>query len=371
MGSWFTNMYPKIKATFPTTLALLTVSLASLARADVVVTLEARNALGQLVNNPVDSGTDLIVDILLSVDATDDPLVDVRAVQFDFGATDDGITLGTFAWRLDTTTYALQSSALPTPSVTTLITAADDTLLQLTQTAVRVATIDITVNATGTLNAIGPTRADRTSDASLTAGFDTPLVFSLFEGNLVGNTVNLQATTPTGGVQDRDGDGVPDATDAFPDDPTESVDTDGDGIGNNADPDDDNDGVPDAQDAFPLDPTASTDTDGDGVDDAVDAFPNDPNESLDTDGDGIGNNADPDDDNDGVPDTQDAFPLDPTETKDSNGDGVGDNAEMDANTGPRATATLCGALSSGGLLAMMAVLGFVRVRRYRIAGRPV
>lgn len=36
---------------------------------------------------------------------------------------------------------------------------------------------------------------------------------------------------------DRDHDGVPDAQDVFPDDPNESVDTDGDGIGDNTDPD--------------------------------------------------------------------------------------------------------------------------------------
>ncbi|MFN0130546.1 MAG: HYR domain-containing protein [Verrucomicrobiales bacterium] len=48
-----------------------------------------------------------------------------------------------------------------------------------------------------------------------------------------------------------------DGYDPFPANPYESVDTDGDGIGNNADPDDDNDGVLDADDAFPLDPTRS------------------------------------------------------------------------------------------------------------------
>jgi hypothetical protein len=53
------------------------------------------------------------------------------------------------------------------------------------------------------------------------------------------------------GELDSDGDGVPDSEDAFPNDPNETTDTDGDGIGNNADPDDDNDGVPDAQDAWP------------------------------------------------------------------------------------------------------------------------
>jgi hypothetical protein len=73
---------------------------------------------------------------------------------------------------------------------------------------------------------------------------------------------------------------VPDTTDAFPLDPTESVDTDGDGIGNNADTDDDGDGVPDVSDAFPFDPT----------------------ESVDTDGDGTGNNADTDDDGDSYTD---------------------------------------------------------------------
>lgn len=52
--------------------------------------------------------------------------------------------------------------------------------------------------------------------------------------------------------EDDDGDGVLDINDAFPLDPTESVDTDSDGIGNNADWDDDGDGVVDWVDAAPL-----------------------------------------------------------------------------------------------------------------------
>jgi len=51
------------------------------------------------------------------------------------------------------------------------------------------------------------------------------------------------------------------------------------------------------------------DDDNDGATNDVDAFPNDPSETLDTDGDGIGNNADWDDDGDGVPDWIDAEPL--------------------------------------------------------------
>jgi len=73
--------------------------------------------------------------------------------------------------------------------------------------------------------------------------------------------------------------------------------------------DSDGDGVPDESDAFPNDPTEWDDTDGDGVGDNSDAFPSDPNETVDTDGDGIGNNADLDDDGDGVPDVSDDYPL--------------------------------------------------------------
>jgi hypothetical protein len=68
---------------------------------------------------------------------------------------------------------------------------------------------------------------------------------------------------------DSDGDGVPDAQDAFPQNPAETTDTDNDGIGNNADDDDDGDGMPDAWEIVNnLDPLADDgngDPDGDGV----------------------------------------------------------------------------------------------------------
>ena len=70
-------------------------------------------------------------------------------------------------------------------------------------------------------------------------------------------------------VIDSDGDGVPDAEDAFPFDPDEHLDTDGDGEGNNADTDDDNDGMPDTWELlYGLDPLindADEDPDGDEV----------------------------------------------------------------------------------------------------------
>lgn len=75
--------------------------------------------------------------------------------------------------------------------------------------------------------------------------------------------------------------------------------------------------------------TALVDTDGDGYPDDEDAFPSDPEEWLDTDRDGVGNNADTDDDGDGVSDVSDEFPLDASETTDTDRDGVGNNADTD------------------------------------------
>ena len=102
---------------------------------------------------------------------------------------------------------------------------------------------------------------------------------------------------------DSDNDGIYDHLDVFRFDGSESLDTDGDGTGNNADTDDDNDTVLDGDDAFPLDST----------------------ESVDTDSDSTGNNADTDDDNDGVLDANDDLPLDPT--NDSDDDGVANNID--------------------------------------------
>ena len=88
---------------------------------------------------------------------------------------------------------------------------------------------------------------------------------------------------------DIDGDGVSDDLDVFPFDPSETRDSDSDGVGDNADMDVDGDGVANVEDAYPLDP----------------------NETLDTDNDGIGNNSDADNDGDGVVDEFDHLPLFP------------------------------------------------------------
>lgn len=154
--------------------------------------------------------------------------------------------------------------------------------------------------------------------------------------------LGLTACNQSSVTDDRDKDGVADLIDAFPDDATESVDTDHDGIGDNTDNDDDNDGTPDEADAFPtnrnewsdsdsdgIGNNADLDDDNDGYEDTVDAFPVDASEWSDFDSDGIGNNADNDDDNDGVNDQYDLFPLNFQEHRDFDGDGIGDNADTD------------------------------------------
>ena len=121
---------------------------------------------------------------------------------------------------------------------------------------------------------------------------------------------------------DSDGDGVADVYDAFPNDPTESADLDGDGSGDNSDPDIDGDGisnvyeiqlgtdpanaasVPPDLDGDGIPDTLDTDMDGDGVANNVDLFPSDSTEFSDLDADGIGDNSDPDRDGDGFSNDQ-------------------------------------------------------------------
>ncbi len=148
---------------------------------------------------------------------------------------------------------------------------------------------------------------------ALGSGADT----STFEADTAVIELKPAETNP-----DIDGDGVPNAKDAFPEDPSADADFDGDGlpdvvydvtagVRNNpptidvaaSDPDEVNDGVLDDVNGD-GNPTCEALVDGD------DAFPLDPDEFRDTDCDGLGNKADLDDDGDGVNDDADDFPLD-------------------------------------------------------------
>ena len=97
----------------------------------------------------------------------------------------------------------------------------------------------------------------------------------------------------------------------FPLDGNETVDNDGDGVGDNGDTDDDNDGIDDTSDDFPFDACAN-DTDGDGMPNTL-----------------VANCVtvlveDMDDDNDLVADVNDVWPLDQTKSTDTDGDGLAD-----------------------------------------------
>jgi len=119
---------------------------------------------------------------------------------------------------------------------------------------------------------------------------------------------------------------LPDTSDAFPNNTSETADTDKNGTGNNANTDDDDD-------------------DGDSVLNDNDAFPLDPSESVDTDSDGIGDNADTDDDNDGVKDINDAFPLNANKSIDT--DGIEDSSTPTSTTAAKSNDGPFGIGSSG------------------------
>lgn len=106
------------------------------------------------------------------------------------------------------------------------------------------------------------------------------------------------------------------------------IDTDNDGLTNDEDQDDDNDGLIDSKESDNSCPYRLVgDSDNDGQLDGVDAFPCDSKEYRDSDGDGVGDNADPDDDNDGLSDDQEkAKGTDPFKF-DTDGDGVGDGKD--------------------------------------------
>jgi len=180
-------------------------------------------------------------------------------------------------------------------------------------------------------------------------------------------------TDPENG--DSDGDGVDDSIEVGPD-PTNPVDSDGDGIVDVLDPDSDNDGIPDGvegdedvdgdgianfrdrdsdddglPDTVEDDLAYGLDTDGDGIDDGYDVDisggsdgngdgVDDAFAPIDTDGDGAADYLDIDSDNDGIPDTveadldvmadadgdqiNDAYDVDSTLGLDENGDGADD-----------------------------------------------
>ena len=129
--------------------------------------------------------------------------------------------------------------------------------------------------------------------------------------------------SPIQSIKDSDGDGYADDIDVFDSNPREWFDTDGDGLGNNQDD------CPEQFGDSTIDRIGCQDFDSDGYSDLNDSFPLDPSEWLDSDGDGWGDNQDDcgnqagdsyqdqngclDSDSDGWSDEGDPFPNDDTQ----------------------------------------------------------
>lgn len=344
----------------------------SVATADVVITLDPRDpVIGEIV-----PGTRLEVDVLLSVNDEDNPLADVRLIEFDFAGSDSSLQLESFTWNVSEVGYGFRMTNLPRPNATSFLVSSSSLLLNLTTEPVVVGTLELVANLSGTLD------AGTTTDhgALISADFSNPREFSPDDGNLQGGQIEIVVTGDGGGADggggddgggddggsddgsgggndggddgsgddgsddgtdppvDTDEDGVPDDVDDFPEDPSESVDTDGDMVGDQADTDNDNDGVLDDEDDFPQDSGETSDVDDDGVGDNTDDFPMNPNETTDSDQDGVG-------------DQSDAFPLDPTKT------------DPDDDSGPRAAGGFCAMGSLSGMFGILAGLSFLSLRR--------
>ena len=171
--------------------------------------------------------------------------------------------------------------------------------------------------------------------------------------NQSGNNPDIFPDDPTQ-CRDTDGDGFGDNSagnngDAFKFEPTQWMDSDGDGFGDNNQSDAVNGDIcPFRSGSSPNPATRGCpDTDGDGFVDPEDAFPENPLQWADQDGDGYGDQVNraggddclteyglsnennrfgcPDSDGDGWADVDDDFPNDGNQWIDSDGDGYGDN----------------------------------------------
>ena len=154
------------------------------------------------------------------------------------------------------------------------------------------------------------------------------------------------------GCVDTDGDGYPNSNDSIPNNPTQWLDSDGDGYGDNP-LGTEFDGCVETQGNSSMSPYGCLDSDRDGSADSIDPLPNDSSQWLDSDGDGYGDNIQGtspdqcpntygtsflgselgcvDSDNDGYADSIDSLPNINSQWLDSDGDGYGDNNSIDAS----------------------------------------
>ncbi|KAB2949553.1 MAG: hypothetical protein F9K17_02360, partial [Phycisphaerae bacterium] len=194
---------------------LLTFGLAaSVVQADIVVTLRAVDGGGNEIVDPVPAGTEVFVDVLLSSSGVDNPLFNLRSLQFDFTDTGAGIVLSDFEWRLQDT--GILSDALYFKDTTLFpgrvsadyanLEQDDDGdgdidddvdprfIVALDGDPVRVARMTATVNDSDTIDATrrdtgDPNRTDQ--GVRFLARFTSPKTFRLPLGNVKGGALTI------------------------------------------------------------------------------------------------------------------------------------------------------------------------------------
>ncbi|HNQ23771.1 MAG TPA: hypothetical protein PKK06_11815 [Phycisphaerae bacterium] len=190
-------------------LTLVSGLLTTTVRADVVISLQPVDANGDPVTFPVVAGTEVSVEILVSVDGEHNPLRDVRLFQFDLRNTSEKITTKSFEWIFDPGLgRGSWFSVITLPSAGTAYTglvSEPGLIMHLSDTPTPVAAFRMVVAGAGTLDAVnaGADNADLT--ARVQAGFDEFRDFWPGLGNLKGGT--LAVTVASGESPGDDGQG--------------------------------------------------------------------------------------------------------------------------------------------------------------------
>jgi hypothetical protein len=189
------------------------------------------------------------------------------------------------------------------------------------------------------------------------SGFQKEVPISFSDTDSTNEYQNYGVSTTNGIITinwlDSDNDGVPDYKDVFPNNPDETEDTDGDGIGNNTDGDDDNDGIPDQyEEDNGLNglsrEDADSDKDNDGLSNLYEYQIGTYANNADSDGDGmpdgwevnnglkprVATDAADNPDDDGLTNLQEYQHHTDPHNPDSDGDGVLDGDEVAAGTDP-------------------------------------
>lgn len=188
---------------------------AAVAKADIVVTLAAF-ADGEAVEGPVEPGTVVTLDVLLSVTPDEDPLPEVRSLQFDTQAAADGLEITDYEWTLDEQglgpNYFLDSEP-PIVGADHIV----GSILELTVEPVRVGRFTVVANGPGLFSLTGGDGADPNNvDEGLRfrVGFADPVDYSVFEGSVDGGTINVEVGDgQPGGNENGNGNGNDNAAD--------------------------------------------------------------------------------------------------------------------------------------------------------------